>query len=707
MAVIGKIRKRSGLLIAIVGIALAAFVLGDFLKASPSNMVDVGEIAGKTITYREFEIKAEEYLALVAEQNPNLNLTSDDIFELKMETWKNLVKETILENELEALGITVTTDELYDLVQGKNPHYYILQSFSDPNTGSFDPSIVSNFLSTLDQREPEVKQQWLRLEESIIEERMNAKYQALIRSAYYVPKAFAKRDYTDKNRSADLSYVLLRYSSIPDTDVTVGKEDLEKAYKEHKHEFIVKDAFCDIEYVVFDINPSEEDRLKLEEDINGIMEEFSTTIDLPYVVNTNSDERYDSTFKKQAELPLSIDSLVFASTVGTVIGPIEDNNTYYLTRVVDFQTRPDSVKASHILIRYSGAMGAQQSLTRTKDEAQALADSILKVVKKQTANFGIVADELSEDETLLGKQGDLGWFPDGRMVPEFNEACFKGKKGEIIVTETVFGFHIINITEQAEAVKKVKLAVIKRLLEPSSETYQKVYGEANKFIEDNKTYEQFDKALIEQGKSKRIAEAVKVMDNAIAGLTSPREIIRWAFNEETEANQISKVFDVDGKYVVAVLKLRQEKGIPELEAIKDKIEPIALRDKKAAMLNEKINTAKASATTIEQLSQKLGVPAEKNEMIKFASFNLPAIGPEPDVIGTAFALNKGVLSQPIKGGNGVFVISVTEYYEAPAIEDYTPTVQMMKNFFMQRAGFEVNSALEKAYEIVDNRHMFY
>jgi len=292
-------------------------------------------------------------------------------------------------------------------------------------------------------------------------------------------------------------------------------------------------------------------------------------------------------------------------------------------------------------------------------------------------------------------------------VPEFNEACFKGKKGEITVIETVFGIHVINITDLLPPVKKVKVAIINRALQPSSDTYQKVYAEASKFVSENKTVAQFDKALIDAGKSKRVAEDLKVMDNSIPGLKSPREIIRWAFDEKTELNQISKVFEVDSKYVVAVLKQRQEKGIPLLDNIKDKIQAIALKDKKAEMLVAKMNTAMAGALTIDQVSQKAGVPVEKNEMVKFASFNLPAIGPEPEVIGTAFALKKGTLSKPIIGGNGVFVIAVSEFYEAPAIEDYTASKKMLQNFFMQKVSYEMNNALEKTYDIVDNRNLFY
>jgi len=707
MAVIGNIRKRSGLLVAVVGIALAAFVLGDFLTGNTRSIPDVGKIAGETITYREFEFKFDEYLNMVQEQSPELNFTNEQIYEMKQEVWRNLVRETLLEKELKATGITVTADELFELVQGRNPHPYIYQSFSDPQTGMFNPAIVVNFMQTLDQREPEVRRQWYRLEKSIIEERLNTKYTNLIRKGYYVPDAFAKRDYIDKNKAVDINFVLLPFRSIPDEDVTVNKKDLQKAYEKHKHEFYAKEATRTIEYIVFDIIPSEEDRKALEEEMVYLAEEFENTDDIAYFININSDLRYDSLFKKQEQLPLLFDSIIFNAEVGTSIGPLNEGNIYYLARLIEVQNRPDSVKASHILISYEGAFGASQALTRTKEEAEALADSLLNVIKKQPATFEQLAQEFSDDRSAEENNGDLDWFADGMMVHPFNEACFTGKKGDKVKVETDFGFHVIHITDMLAPQKKVKVAIVKRELTPSNDTYQNIYSQASKFAIENKKIEQFEQAVIELGKPKRIAEDMKIMDNNIAGLKSPREIVRWAFNEETKVNSISRIFEIEDKFVIAVLKGMKEKGIPSLETIKDKIEPLAIRHKKAEILEEKMRNAKSSSSSIEQLAQALNTQVEKGEYIRFSSVNLPALGPEPKIIGTAFGLSKGQLSQPIAANNGVFVITVSEVYDAPVLEDYTASKQMLKNFFIQRASFDLNNALEKAYKVEDNRSLFY
>ncbi|MDD3876984.1 MAG: SurA N-terminal domain-containing protein [Bacteroidales bacterium] len=710
MAVIGKIRKRSGLLVAIIGIALFSFLfMGiDWNRIGIGrNDNSLGKIAGESITYLEFEVKAEEYITLYKEQMKLENLDPEQEYMLKQQAWQNLVRETLLQKEVEALGITVTIDELSDLVQGANPHPYIMQSFSDPATGMFNPATVVNFIQSLDQREPEIQKQWAQLEKSIKEDRLNTKYNNLLNKAYYIPTAFARRDFIDKNRAADINYVMLNFQSIADESISISKKDLEKAYEEHKHEFEVEEAKRSIEFLTFDILPSEEDRLQLEEDLMQIKEEFITTEDLAYFVNINSDIRYDSTFKKMEDLPLLFDSVIFDAEIGAVEGPFRDANSYFLARLVDVQNRPDSAKASHILIAYAGAYSAAPEITRTKEEAQLKADSLLNVIKRQPDLFGELARQFSDDGSVQQNNGDLDWFSDGAMVYEFNEACIKGRKDDKIVVETPFGFHVIHITDVLPAKKKVRVAIIQRDLTPSEETYQKIYADVNKFATDNKTIEKFNAAVTAQGLAKRMAENIKVMDNTIAGLSSPREIIRWAFDENTELNSISRIYEIEDKFVIAVLTEVLNEGFAELEDIKDEIEPFAIRNKKAEMLIEKMNAARASASSLEQMAQSLNSIVQKNEFIKFSSINLPAIGPEPNVIGTAFALEKGQISEPIIGNNGVFVISVSEYYEAPVVDNYDASSNMMKNFFIQRLSFELNKALEGVYKVVDNRNLYY
>ncbi len=709
MAVIGNIRKRSGLLVAIVGIALAAFVLGDFFTGERRSVPDVGKIAGESITYREFDFKVEEYLNMIRDQVGERQLTNEEIYEFRRETWQNMVREILLNSELSSIGLTVTNDELFELVQGSNPHPFIRQSFTDPQTGAFNPQTVRQFLQTLDQREPELRRQWFQLEQSILEDRTNQKYQTLIKNAYYVPGLFAERDFVYRNRAVDVNYLTLSYLSIPDEEVTVGRREIQRAYDKHKHEFYQSEPSRAIEFVVFDIIPSAQDRQAHESEMLNIYEEFKNieSEEVPYFVNMNSDARYDSSFFKIDALPLLFDTLVFNVPVGTTVGPFMENDIYYLARLMDKQERPDSVRASHILISHNTAFNAPEDIDRTEEEAESKADSILNIVSRNPEVFTQLAIDLSDDPSVVENNGDLDWFADGSMIHSFNEACFTGFKGQMKVVESDFGFHVIHITDMLEPVEKVKVAIIERELVPSSETYQNVYAEASSFYAGIKTAEDFDEAVIETGKTKRTADDIKPMDNSIPGLTSPREIVRWAYADDTKLNSVSRIFEIDDRFIIAILKDKREKGIPPLEIIREDIKALAIQHQKAEILTERINAAKASAQTLQEIASQLEVNVNQSQNIKMSSFSATGIGPELKVIGAAMALEEGVISKPIKGNTGVFLISVSAVYDPPVVADYESSVIMLKNHFIQRVSFGLNSALEQVYEVVDNRHIFY
>lgn len=709
MAVIGNIRKRSGLLIAIVGIALAAFVLGDFFTGERRSVPDVGRIAGEKISYREFEFKVDDYLARVQEQMGDHSFSNEQLFQLRQETWDEMVREILLQKELDAIGITVTVDELYELVQGANPHPYIRQSFTNPETGMFNPQEVAQFIQTLNQREPEVRRQWFMLEQAIKEERLNTKYSNLIQSAYYVPERFAEKDFANRNKAVDLNYIMIPYVHVPDEDVTVDRRALRNAYDKHKYKFYQKEASRSIEYVVFDIAPSREDRMAIEEDLANIYEEFKEADkeDIPYLVNIYSDTRYDSSFFHKQDLPLLFDSLIFYATIGETVGPLQESNVYYIARLMDRQTRPDSVKASHILISHTEAFGASQEITRTKEEAEATADSLLRVVTQQPLRFEELALEFSDDLSVQENAGNLDWFSDGAMIYSFNEACFKGNVGDKVIVETDYGFHVIYITDMLEPQEKVKVAIIERELAPSGTTRQSVYAEASSFSSGLKTTEDFNKAAIEFGKPKRAADDIRAMDNSIPGLIAPREIIRWAFHDDTKLNSVSRIFEVENRYVVATLVDKKEKGIPPLESINEEIEKLALQKLKAEKLIDRINDAKAATSTFEDLAVKVNTNIKPSTNIRFTSSHAPGIGQEPKVIGTAMALEKGILSQPIAGNSGVFVISVTNVYDPPVVQDYSSSKMMLINHFIQRVSFELNNVLKEVYEVEDNRSIFY
>lgn len=704
MAILGNIRKHSGLVVTLVGVAIGAFVIGDIGLKSWRNQTNVGNIDGEEITYKEFEQKVETNTELTKQGMGKDNLTAEEVFTVRQNTWNQLVNEVIMQKQYETLGLTISEEEITDLIQGPNPHRFIIQNFTNPETNQFDHNLLVNFLQTIDQREASVQKQMENLIVMIKADRLNQKYNNLIGKGYYMPKALVNKDYQMKNIKAQFRMVSQSFSMIGDSAVKVTDADL-KAYYDKNINLYDQTESRDIDYVVFDVTPSQEDRVAMAKEMDKLYQEMSTTNDLSAFINFNSDKPYDSTFLKKGTLPVQIDSLMFASEPGTMAGPWVDNDIYHIARLVDKQSRPDSLKASHILIAFKGAYGAAETVKRSREEAVALADSLLAATKKNQKDFATLAARFSNDPSAAKNSGDLGWFADGQMVPQFNKAVLDNPVGSVVKVETPFGFHVINITGKTKSIEKVRVAVLNREIAPSNATIQQVYAKASAFAGQNHDQASFDKAVTDQGLNKRTKEYINPMDQQIPGLKSPREIIRWAFNPETTVGMVSEVKDVDGSFVVAVVKNTRSKGIAPFEQVKEMIQPTVLKEKKIEALAEKMG--KINAKTIDELAAGLQAKVDTIRDINFMSFNIPMIGREPALLGTIFSMNAREISKPIKGTNFAMVVVVDQFTDAPARDNLSVEKKQLEGTFNSRVANNLFRILEKETKIEDNRVLFY
>ena len=258
-----------------------------------------------------------------------------------------------------------------------------------------------------------------------------------------------------------------------------------------------------------------------------------------------------------------------------------------MARLMDVQMRPDSMKAEHILIAYEGAFRADEGITRTKEQAQKTADSLMDVLRADKTKLQALAFQMSDDGSAKTNNGDLGWFADGSMVGPFNEAVLVTKEGDLVMVETMFGYHVIKVTGKKDPVKKVRVAIVKRAVEPSSKTFQDIYAQASTFAGENNTRDKFETAVTNLGLNKRTATYLREMGNSIPGIENPREIIRWAYYEGIKLGEVSPVFDVGGSYVVAVLTAVREKGIMPLDQMKENLKTFVMNEKKAEVIKEK------------------------------------------------------------------------------------------------------------------------
>ena len=358
---------------------------------------------------------------------------------------------------------------------------------------------------------------------------------------------------------------------------------------------------------------------------------------------------------------------------------------------------PDSVKARHILIK------VQEGDTVAKAKAKVRIDSILAAVKK-SKNFADLAKKLSEDEGSGKDGGDLGWFTTGKMVPEFQNACFNGKKGDLTVVFSKFGYHLIEIQDQGAITRKTELATIDRTIEPGTKTRQDVYNNALDFIIKYHTTETFDKGVEEMHLVKRFADQLKESDKAIAGIENPRELIRWAFTSK-KGDISTEPFSSSNKYVIAHLAEIREEGIAPIEQKKDEVTFGAKKAKKAEKFIEEMS--KLNAKTIEEYASKLNLQVNATQGATFSSYTIPNVGREMNLYGPLFALKQNETSKPIAGESGVYLVQIEKITEAPATTDYSNAKKQATSNFSYRADNEAIEAIKKKAAIKDNRSKFF
>ncbi len=705
MAIIGKIRKHSGLVVIIVGVAIAAFVIGDFSKKRSGGTTNVGEVNGENITYKEFNEKVDKNIEMQKENTGNDKITDQETYQIRQSTWTMAVRELLMGEEYDELGLAVSPEELFDQVQGKQPHRFILQYFKDPATGQYSPSLVLNYLKNLDKMEPKAKAQWLQFEKAIKDDRQETKFNNLIAKAYYVPKAFLKRDYTDQQKAIKVLSVAPPVIGIPDSSIKLTDADFQKFYDKNKQYFYQEEAMRELDYVLFEVKPSDIDRKKIYEDVQVLYTDFQASQNPLTFVNANSDNRTDTAFVKKGTLPAELDTLLFYGKPGDIFPPFELNNTWYMAKLMSIEERPDSMKGSQILLAYTGT--GNENIKRTKEEAKAKIDSLFTVLKKNPAIFADAARKYSDYPTAKEDGGDLKWFPDGNpnFEPFFN-AGLTLKPNEMKVVETRIGYSLFMLTEKPAPVKKVKAAVLTRSIVPSNQTFQDTYIQASTFAGQNKSAEAFDKAATAKGLQKRSAPNIREMDNYVMGLASAREMVRWAYAENTKVGEVSPVFDLQGKYGIAVLKGIAKKGQQDLNDIKSRIEPSVKNMKKIDMLAEKMQKTLATTKDITALADKLSAKVDTS-LVTFAGTSRSNIGREGEVVGKIFASKQGDLLGPLVGNFGAYFVYVAEIPEVPSKEDFSYEKMIQTQNFMQRVSGSLFTTLEKTAEIKDNRLMFY
>jgi peptidyl-prolyl cis-trans isomerase D len=699
MGIMGFLRNRAGAIIVIaIGIAIVAFLLGDAISSGRGFIADaqseVGVIDGEKLSYTEFNERVEQNSQQFRAQMGNLNPQMQSY--VVENTWNQISSGIILKNQTEKLGISVGNTELFDLMFN-NPTPQMQQIFANPQTGAFDRATAVNSRKSVDSDPTgQLKTQWLALEDNIHQERVNQKYLNLVRNGIYANSLDAKDEYTNRNKLVNFDYVALEYASVPDAEVKLTDSDYKEYYDQNKFRFKNSVETRTFEYVAFDASPSKEDTLSVKAKIDKIAEGLSQTDNDSLFVSINADTKIPLSYQKRGMLEPALDSVMFNASKGYIYGPYLSNGSYKVAKLIDSRVGPDSVKARHILLNpvsLGGVVVAKQK-----------ADSIKNLIQKG-GDFAKLAAEFGTDGSK-DSGGDLGTFGRGAMIPKFEDAVFGASVGQVFTLETQYGVHIIQVQNQIGSSKVVKVAVVDKALAPSSQTEQAAYQKAQSFLSSVSNQTQFQEAAQKQNINKLLAEDIGPLQAGLPGLENARTIVRWAF--EADKGEVSKeIFDVGGKYVVAVLTAVKPEGTLSLDDVKKQIEPAVKNLVKARILKEKAEKAITGSANLQQVAQKLGKETTNVENIVFANPIIPGLSQENKVIGSVFGSEPNKISKAIEGSNAVFIYSVKGFTNPAALTNTLKIKEQLAQTYSQQADASAFEVLRKGAKIKDYRTKFY
>lgn len=696
MALIGSIRKRTGLLIGIIAVAMLAFLLMDGLstasRTAGAGGQNVGKIAGEKVGVQYFDQMYNDYESRFRTFNPEFETDEKGRADLRDLVWNDIVTDKLLASSYKDLGISVTLKELEQAIYGDNVHPIARNLLSDPDTRQFDNVSASQFIKGVEEgtdTRPEAITFVNHLKKIVYESLLKEKYANLYNSGDFVPDFLAQQAKKNSGANATINYIYFPYSDVADADVSVTDKELQTYLANHSDVY-KKEASRNVWFYKIDIIPSAEDSADARAELNDLLVDFKKAKDDSIFVRKFSDVEFDVVYQKRDELLANPNVIgFFEDEVGTYYEPYFGNNAYTITKLVDRKMIPDSVEASHILL-------PQPQTIEQRDSLQNLADSLLAYLQ-EGGDFSAVAATHSVDQSNSQNGGDLGYFKPGTMVKPFNDACFyQHEEGDVFQVVSQFGLHIVKITDATPATEAVRLAHVTRALEYSKHTAKDLLNKMNEFRLEHDSPEKFEAAA--EGSDYVISKLELTQNQAVVGqLGQAREIVQWAFKEKVGS---IKDFDINDQYILAYIKADNPKGTQPLEAVRGEITQKVLNQKKADQIIKNLG----SYTDLQTLASQSGKEVESGFALR-ASFPRLKGGEEPEVAGHIFGMEEGAISEPLKGESGCYVVQV-ESISIPAVEGVNLAAE--KNNL--KVPFDINAAIEDLKDdagIKDSRYLFY
>ncbi len=703
MALIGTIRKNGWILIAMMTLALGGFILMEIIenaqRTSAGDVNTLGKVNGQEIKRNEFESFQELVYAN----------SQGNTFQIRTQVWNYFVENALVSQISEELGLGVGKDELNELQFGTNVSPIIAERFRG-NDGQVNRATLQSIKSAIEGgqfTDPVNRSYWATQEKEVIKDRLQAKIINLVSKGLYTPQWQAEATYRENNERVDFVYVRIPFEKVTDAEAEVTDADYSAYLKENPKLYDQTEETRMISYAAIDVMPTSSDSADARIAVVTLVEGLRTTTnDSAYVVA--NDGVYDATYKVKSALPAAIADTLMRQPLGSIIGPFLDGGVWNVAKIIDRKVLPDSVRARHILSR--GVTPASERKI----------DSLLSLLNSGNFRFDSLAVKNSEDGSAP-KGGDLGFFGQGAMVPEFNNICFySGTQGKFYKVSTQFGWHIIEITDKKFIKNEsgVKAVYLSQRIQPGKATQQSFKEKAIQLVQDSKSLAEMLTLASQRGFQIQDVPGIKENEYTVGPLGAgedSREIVRWLYNKNTKVDAISKdVFSFrdasggyfDSKYVIAGLKSIAPAGSSSVASLKanQRAEMEVKNRKKAQVLLSKLqNTGDLNA-----LAEKWEVKVDTAKGANLLQTFLPNGGTEPRVVGTAFFVAKGSVSKPITGNSGIYVVMPTsEKPNLPAPPDLTLFRRQNSSSASSNVRMNLLPELKKQADIRDNRAKFF
>lgn len=705
MAVLGKIRQRSIFLILVIGMALFAFVISGVFDGSSSNAGPTDPIA----VVNDEEIDVTFFRQMVEQTERAYNYSTLQSVNL---VWNQALRNTIFDQEFKKLGIDAGKDQLEQIISSdeaviNNPNF-------QNEAGFFDFGIFTDYIAQMRVQEPAAYENWKAQEQSIIGVAKQRIYLDLIKASGGMTEAEAKALYHFENDNINIEYVQVPFDIIPDSLVTVTDAEVKQYIKNHEQEY-ERAASRNLQYVSFNEAPTEDDlaaiRLRLEglkderiayNDVSKLtdtIEGFRMTKNIIDFVDRYSEIPFDSVYRPRGEYNNEYADILFGLDVGEVFGPYRDGRFFKISRLLDRKENA-SLRASHILIAFEGATRAPATLTRAKEEARREANRVLRLARRGNDNFEELAREYSDGPTK-NRGGDLGFFQEGQMATEFFNFVDKNRVGRIGLVETEFGFHIIKVTDKDDL---ALIADVANEAIASDQTANEVFRSATKFEMESNDLNDFIAVAEKNNYEVRPVKQVTELEENMPGLFNQRQIVRWAFDDDTKVGDIKRFsLTAGGGYAVVQLTAVNQKGLATVDEVGFQVRRKIIQDKKAALIKKQFQ----DIDSLETLAENEDLTLETASAINQKNPTLVGAGNEPYVVGAAFAMEEGAVSELIQGELGLYKVKLLKKNTAETLDDY----QQYSKEYLRDASFtlpeNVFLALESYADIDDNRSLYY